>query len=99
MSNTRLLLSLTAVLSLGVLAGCSSNPPVEQADKGFGDSVRNMIDQQIYDRQAAANPLPDLPASTDGQRAAAALKAYRDQPSRANAPISDSAKINVSTQP
>lgn len=65
------LVAAAAALSGGAFAG--------DYPKDFGDTVRHMIEQQIYDRAAAANPKAEPPIGLDGERAAAALEAYRTQ--------------------
>ena len=54
--------------------GCAA-PDYAAAD--FGKSVRQMVDSQIYDPDAALNPPPDPPTETDGRYAEGYLKIYR----------------------
>jgi type IV pilus biogenesis protein CpaD/CtpE len=66
-----------------VLAGCASDPKQEH-DPAFGSSVRQMIQAQIHDPKAAANPPAEAPDGVDGQRAEQVVQTYRkdaDKPS------------------
>ncbi|QBQ55878.1 hypothetical protein [Nitrosococcus wardiae] len=63
-------------IPLVLLLGCTSTDPV-RVEQDFGNSVRNMIQAQIYDPEAARNPPVDPPAALDGAKAGEALKEYR----------------------
>lgn len=90
------------LLSLSLLLGaCRSQPErtgPDPDDDHFGDAVRNMVRQQIYDPQAAAHPAQDPPLSSDGARAEAALSSYRQGPSSKAQPLGEAAAIGVSSQ-
>lgn len=66
-----------------LLGGCSYF--VEKPTPGFGDSVRNMIEQQTYDANAA-QAAPVAPGM-DGDKAADAMKAYRAPAKPSNQPL------------
>ena len=70
---------MTALLAAPVLL-LSACATTEEAPGDFGDSVRHMVDAQIYDRHAAEHPPADPPLGLDGAVAATALKAWREQP-------------------
>lgn len=77
-----------AALLSGVVTVAVAGPTATEAD--FGNSVRNMIEQQTYDPKAAAQPAQNPPTMMDGERAAAALKVYRTQtekPAKTDVPI------------
>jgi hypothetical protein len=75
---------ITAIVSAAALAagvaGCATAPTASEQD--FGNAVRHMVQQQIYDPQAAAQPAADPPLAMDGARGEAALEAYRKQPQK-----------------
>lgn len=73
----------TALLLVGVSAFAA------ETASDFGDAVRHMIQQQIHDPKTAAAPAVEAPNRLDGERAAAALKAYRQPPASASAPAAD----------
>ena len=66
---------LTPVVGLVLLTGCASEPT--HVRDTYGDAVRNMVDAQIYDRAAAANP-GDAPVSLDGKKGEVILKKQRE---------------------
>lgn len=64
------------LLVAAVLAsGCSRQPTIPVAE--FGESVRNVMESQIHDREAAINPDPNAVEGSDPYRLDAALNAYR----------------------
>lgn len=65
---------LAPVLGLAMLGGCATEPSL--VEDTYGDAVRHMVDAQIYDRAAAANP-GDGPVSLDGKKGEAVLKNHR----------------------
>lgn len=58
-----------------LLAGCSYF--VEKPQPGFGDSYRHMVRQQTYDPAAPQAPTETV-GGVDGERAATAVKVYRE---------------------
>lgn len=83
------LLSYSVASAALALASCASDPKQEN-DPNFGSSVRNMVQQQIYNPEAAANPPEQAPAGMDGERTTATMKAYRaavDKPKEAKKPV------------
>ena len=83
--NLRLTFSvLAAALIAAAIQGCadfSSRPARVEAD--YGNSVRHMVRQQIYNRETIDSPAIDPPTQFDGQRAAAVLKAHREDVGKA----------------
>lgn len=63
------------------VTGCSSTDPT-RVEADYGNSVRNMIEAQIYDPEAANNPPSEPPTSLDGGYAEEVLEAYRDNVSK-----------------
>jgi len=66
---------LTPVVGLALLTGCASE--ASHVRDTYGDAVRQMVDAQIYDRAAAANP-GDAPVSLDGKKGELILKKHRE---------------------
>lgn len=62
-----------AVLGAVSLSGCAYF--AEKPVAGFGDSVNGMVEQQKFDPSAPQSAMPQ--GGMDGDKAAAALKAYR----------------------
>lgn len=60
---------------LALLAGCADEPQYVADD--FGSSVRQMIQAQAYNPQAAQRPAAGVQGALDGEKSAAAVKAYR----------------------
>ena len=61
------------LLVAAVLAsGCSRQPTIQ-----FGEAVRNVMESQIHDHEAAINPDPNAVEGSDPYRLDAALNAYR----------------------
>jgi hypothetical protein len=65
---TGLLLIATAIAS-----GCSSQP----TDAEFGDAVRNVMEYQIHDYEAALHPPPDAVEGSDPDRLNSVIDAHR----------------------
>lgn len=79
-------LPLTLLFGCVVLSACA---PTSLVHDTYGDAVRHMIDAQIYDREAAADPGSD-PVSMDGAKAEEVLKTHRQdvgQPDAIQEPI------------
>ena len=65
------------LLVIAVLAsGCSRQPTVPDAE--FGEIVRNVMESQIHDHEAAIHPNPDAIEGSDPYRLDAALNAHRE---------------------
>jgi type IV pilus biogenesis protein CpaD/CtpE len=77
------------VLSLLVLtAGCTNN--LTRVEQDFGNSVRHMINAQIYDPKAAENPPTQPPTELDGTKGEKVLSTYREdvyKPEKAEQPL------------
>lgn len=68
------------VLLLGVsavLTACVTSDPVRVNDD-FGNSVRAMVQGQIYDPRAAQRPAANAPGGMDGAQGEAVLKKHRE---------------------
>ena len=90
-------LILTCLLLIAVASsgGCSRQPTIPGEE--FGDAVRNVMEYQIHDYEAALHPTPDAVEGIDPDRSNAALDAYRNdagQPQKVSQPIN----INVGGQ-
>ncbi len=72
MNLYKLLLCSAAVMTA---TGCRSDPV--WVEKDYGNSVRSMVEAQIYDPQAAANPAAAA-GGLDGAKGDKAIEAYRD---------------------
>ncbi len=67
---------LSAVIcAVAITAGCSRQPTVP--DVKFGESVRSVMNSQIYDFEAAIHPNPDAIEGSDPYRLDAALNVHR----------------------
>ena len=55
-----------------LLTACSNG--MEVADRDFGKSVRLMVQSQIYNKAAAANPTKEAPEGIDGNKSIADLE-------------------------
>ena len=73
-------------------AACGTPTPL--VDATFGDAVQSVVDAQLYDPAAAANPSTDAIEGTDGQRMEAVMEAHRGQTGSAES-VSKPIVINV----
>lgn len=64
-------------VALLILAGCSTNStdPV-RVEMDYGNSVRNMVDAQIYDQEAARSSQSKPVIGIDGVKAEGVIEAY-----------------------
>ena len=62
-------------LSAVLLSSCASYDPVN-VEKDFGNSVRNMIDQQVDRSDASQNP-SNVKTGLDGETAMNSMETYR----------------------
>lgn len=69
--NMKGLLACTAILT----SSCTMGP--EYVEEDFGLSVRQMVEGQILDPEAATNPLSDPSDMLDGVAAEESLNGYR----------------------
>jgi len=77
MTNEKIRLNIVAC-ALGLFAaGCSTATP--NVDAAFGEAVHSIVDAQLYDPAAAANPSADAIEGTDGQRMETVMEAHRGQ--------------------
>jgi hypothetical protein len=65
----------TAIAATMLLVGCAHEKPTEAQ---FGDSVRHMTEQQIYDLDAAYNPDPNPVLGGDVDRLNNVLDSHRN---------------------
>lgn len=91
MINTKIHLSIVVCTLVLFAAACSPTPRV---DATFGDAVPAMVEAQLYDPAAAANPSPDVVEGTDGQRMEAVVEAHRKQAASPDS-VSNPIVINV----
>lgn len=75
-----------ASLSLILLAACGTEKEYRADD--FGASVRNMIELQSANPQAAANPPAGIRGPMNGEKAASSMDTYRKGYGPAGAPES-----------
>lgn len=59
-----------------LLTSCSFYAPL-RVEEDFGNSVRQMVQEQIYDKQAASAPAVDGPNTLDGEYGDATINEYR----------------------
>jgi len=78
------------LIVLALLAsGCNRNPTIPEAE--FGESVRDVMNSQIHDYEAAIHPNPDAVEGSDPYRLDSALEAHRGDvasPQEVQQPIS-----------
>ncbi len=74
MKKTTIAVSIPSAAFL--LGSCTWSDPV-RVEEDFGNSVRNMIQAQTYDPDAARNPAVEPPRGIDGTKANRTLDAYR----------------------
>ena len=77
---TRNVLLLGFVLMQIGLSGCIIDPTVVEDD--FGQSVRQMVEGQIYDPVTASNPSVDGPLIVDGVVVGTIVGGYREAAKR-----------------
>ncbi|MEJ2114959.1 MAG: hypothetical protein P8X88_02680 [Gammaproteobacteria bacterium] len=76
----KLVITVFTLVSIFV-SGCTSTDPT-RVEADYGNSVRNMVEAQIYDPDAANYPPSEPPTTLDGNYAVEVLEAYRDDVSR-----------------
>ncbi len=63
------------LIAIAIASGCSRHPTVPPAE--FGDAVRNVMEYQIHDYEAALHPPPDAIEGSDPDRLNAVIDAHR----------------------
>ena len=64
------------LIVLALLAtGCNRHPTIPEAE--FGETVRDVLNSQIHDYEAAIHPNPDAVEGSDPYRLEAALQGHR----------------------
>ncbi len=84
-----IILTCSLLVAAVLASGCSRLPTIPDAE--FGEAVRNVMESQIYDHEAAIHPNPNAIEGSDPDRLDAALNAYREdvtQPQEVQQPIS-----------
>jgi len=87
MKNTFVLTG-SLLLAILVATGCSRQPTVPVVE--FGETVRNVLESQIHDHEAAMHPNPDAVEGSDPYRLDATVEAYRNnvgKPAEVQRPI------------
>ncbi len=92
--------SLALLVSATTLTACSFMDPVE-VEEDFGKSVRQMVQEQIYDKQTAHQPALNAPDELDGVSGAYAIDGYRAnaKTSRDNKPTPETGKVALPIPP
>ncbi len=70
-----LILTGLLLVAVAISGGCSRQPTLPGAE--FGDAVRNVMESQIHDYEAALHPPPDALEGSDPDRLNAVIDAYR----------------------
>ena len=73
--TTKLILTGPLLIAIAIASGCSRQPTVPSAE--FGDAVRNVMEYQIHDYEAALHPPPDAIEGSDPDRLNAVIDAHR----------------------
>ena len=63
------------LIAIAIASGCSGQSTVPAAE--FGDAVRNVMEYQIHDYEAALHPPPDAVEGSDPDRLNAVIDAHR----------------------
>lgn len=71
-------------LLLAATAGCTRNDPV-RVESDFGNSVRHMVQMQIYNPKAAENPPANPPLVLDAPVGERILQNYRGETGKSEA--------------
>jgi hypothetical protein len=77
--NKLIIPGLAAIL---LATGCASRETAPEPEVAFGDSVRSVMNSQIYDYDAAVNPSPDAIEGSDPNRLDNVVNAYREHISK-----------------
>lgn len=84
-----LFLTCLLLVATAIASGCSRHPTIPGAE--FGAAVRDVMQYQIHDYEAALHPTPDAVEGSDPDRLKAVLDAYRGdigEPQQIPQPIS-----------
>ena len=73
--TTNLILTGLLFIATAIASGCSAQSTVPAAE--FGDTVRNVMEHQIHDYEAALHPPPDALEGSDPDRLNTVIDAYR----------------------
>jgi len=84
----------TAIAATMLLMGCAH----KAAETQFGDAVRHMTEQQIYDLDAAYNPDPNPVLGGDADTLNNALDGYRGVSDQAGGPGAPTTGVSGRTQ-
>ena len=92
--------ALSLLASVSTLTACSFMDPVE-VEEDFGQSVRQMVQEQIYDTQTAHQPALNAPDVLDGVSGAYAIDGYRAnaKTSRDNKPTPETGRLLLPPPP
>jgi hypothetical protein len=83
-STMNRVLSFSILCAASLACGCADTP---NADADYGTSVRQMVQSQTYDPNAASNPPELAPESGDGERLENALDEYRKDVAKGSADV------------
>lgn len=75
-ATLRGILAFVATFGLLLATGCTHSDPV-RVEQDYGNSVRHMLNAQIYNPEAAEHPIIDPPRPLDGEKAEAVIRSYR----------------------
>jgi len=70
-----LILAGLLLIANAIASGCSGQSTIPSSE--FGDAVRNVMEYQIHDYEAALHPPPDAVEGSDPDRLNAVINAYR----------------------
>ena len=73
--TTNLILTGLLLIATAIASGCSGQSTVPAAE--FGDAVRNVMEYQIHDYEAALHPPPDALEGSDPDRLNTVIDAHR----------------------
>lgn len=76
----KILMTCALIATAMFAIGCSRQPTIPAAE--FGDTVRDVMESQIHDYEAAIHPSPDAIEGGDPYRLDAAVNAHRGDVTR-----------------
>ncbi len=82
--------NLTGTIAAALILTCTGCATQDRTESDFGNSVRQMTEQQIYDMNAAASPDPNVVLGGDPDRLNNTLDGHRKdvaEPSSVGSPV------------
>jgi hypothetical protein len=90
--NQKIIITTAALLSLSLVGGCASQTRTEAE---FGDAVREVMRNQVHDKNAADYPEPDAVEGADPYRLEKVMEVHRGDVSEPRGTTGSAVQINV----